>query len=123
MFGSSPGCACDVPSNLYSFSFELNPDWSRLWSSQPEIQAYIEKCAHKYGIFPHIKFNRTVTGGEWLQDYNLWKIKCSNGDIYYTQLLINGAGILSDAKPPSIPGSDLFKVKYFIHHGGIISMI
>ena len=48
-----PGCACDIPSHLYSFSFELKPDWTRPYASQPEILAYLEHCAAKYGILPH----------------------------------------------------------------------
>src|SRR5579862_9697802 len=51
-----PGCACDVQSHLYSFSFEPNPDWSRMFSPQPEIWAYLQRCAKKYGVEPYIEF-------------------------------------------------------------------
>src|SRR5579862_3072471 len=51
-----PGCACDVPSNLYSFSFAPNPDWTRAFSPQPEIFEYLKACASRYGITPHIRF-------------------------------------------------------------------
>ncbi|MGB1580259.1 MAG: flavin-containing monooxygenase, partial [Nevskiales bacterium] len=56
-----PGCACDVQSHLYSFSFEPNPQWSRMFSPQEEIWAYLRGCADKYNIRPHIRFNQTVT--------------------------------------------------------------
>jgi cyclohexanone monooxygenase len=52
-----PGCACDIAAPLYSFSFELNPDWSGLYPPQPEILAYLERCAEKYGLLPHCRFN------------------------------------------------------------------
>src|SRR5271168_1175298 len=55
-----PGCACDVPSHMYSFSFEGNPDWSRDFASQPEILAYLRGCAQKYGLRPRIQFGTQV---------------------------------------------------------------
>src|SRR5919204_3753506 len=51
-----PGATCDVPSHLYSFSFAPNPDWSRSFSPQPEIQAYLQACAERFGIRPYIRF-------------------------------------------------------------------
>src|SRR5687767_5972965 len=51
-----PGCACDVESNLYSFSFAPNPNWSRLYSAQPEIWRYLKTCAKDFGIIPHVRF-------------------------------------------------------------------
>ena len=63
-----PGCACDVPSNLYSFSFEPNPKWSHFFSRQPEIGEYLEHCTDKYDIRRHIKFNTTVTQLKWIDD-------------------------------------------------------
>ena len=55
-----PGCACDVPSHLYSFSFEIKRDWSRPYAPQPEILAYLEHCAEKYGLLPHCRFGDAV---------------------------------------------------------------
>src|SRR6202012_4367442 len=55
-----PGCACDVPSHLYSFSFAPNPGWSRAFSPQPEILSYLRSCAERYGIVPHIRFDHQV---------------------------------------------------------------
>ena len=51
---SYPGCACDIPSNLYSFSFALNPNWTRAFSPQPEIQSYLQRCTDEYNLRPHI---------------------------------------------------------------------
>src|SRR4051795_401491 len=49
-----PGCACDVPSHLYSFSFAPNPEWSATFSPQPEIQAYLQRTARDFGVLPHL---------------------------------------------------------------------
>lgn len=57
-----PGCACDVQSALYSFSFEQNPNWSRMFATQPEIKAYLRHCAEKYGLIEHIQLNTHVAG-------------------------------------------------------------
>src|ERR671932_1727613 len=58
-----PGCQCDIPSHLYSFSFALNPDWSRTYSKQAEIQAYLRDCAERYDVMRHIRFGTDVQGG------------------------------------------------------------
>ncbi|CAF4331953.1 unnamed protein product, partial [Rotaria magnacalcarata] len=63
-----PGCACDVPSNLYSFSFEPNPNWSYFFGRQSEIGQYLEHCTDKYDIRRHIQFDTTVTKLEWIED-------------------------------------------------------
>ncbi|CAF3090881.1 unnamed protein product, partial [Rotaria sp. Silwood2] len=63
-----PGCACDVPSNLYSYSFEPNPKWSHYFSRQPEIAEYLEYCTDKYNIRRHIQFNTNVTQLKWIEE-------------------------------------------------------
>ena len=50
-----PGCACDIPSHLYSFSFERNAEWTRMFAGQAEIQSYLKRCAEKYGLMPHVR--------------------------------------------------------------------
>ena len=60
-----PGCACDIPSNLYSFSFALNPHWSRLFPPQPEILDYLRRCAERFGILPHIRWNSELLDASW----------------------------------------------------------
>ncbi len=61
-----PGAACDVPSHLYSFSFELKRDWSSPYAAAPEILAYLLHCAEKYALLPHLRFNTTVAAARWL---------------------------------------------------------
>jgi cation diffusion facilitator CzcD-associated flavoprotein CzcO len=70
-----PGCACDVPSPLYSFSYELNPSWSRLFAPQPEIWQYLRECAAKYGIDAHIRYDSKVEGMEWDDAARLWTVR------------------------------------------------
>src|ERR1043166_2919476 len=74
-----PGCACDVQSHLYSFSFALNPNWSRMFSPQPEIWAYLQRCAAEYGILPHIRFRHEVREVVWDQSRQHWRIETSQG--------------------------------------------
>src|SRR5918992_1887427 len=60
-----PGCACDVPSHLYSFSFAPNPDWTRTYSSQPEIRAYLERVAQDFGVMPKVRLSTEVRSADW----------------------------------------------------------
>ncbi len=70
-----PGCACDVPSHMYSFSFEGNPDWSREFASQPEILAYLQRCTDKYGLRPRIQFDTQVVGAAYDEATCLWTVR------------------------------------------------
>ncbi|MDY6816681.1 MAG: NAD(P)/FAD-dependent oxidoreductase [Pseudomonadota bacterium] len=70
-----PGCACDIQSVLYSFSFEQNPDWSRMFATQPEIKAYLKRCAEKYGLMEHIQLNTHVAGARWVEKAGTWTIE------------------------------------------------
>src|ERR1700758_4841035 len=69
-----PGCACDVQSHLYSYSFEPNPRWSRMFATQPEIRAYLEHCTDKYGVRPHIQFRAAVTGARFDEAGDRWQV-------------------------------------------------
>src|SRR5438105_15822919 len=62
---SYPGCACDVPSYLYSFSFEQKNDWPHPYGTQPEIRAYLELCVERYGLTPHLRLGTRVTSARW----------------------------------------------------------
>src|SRR5678815_3536409 len=67
-----PGCACDVPSHLYSYSFEPNPTWTRAYAPQSEILAYLQHCAEKYGISEHIRFGARMDAAKYDEDHHLW---------------------------------------------------
>jgi cation diffusion facilitator CzcD-associated flavoprotein CzcO len=102
-----PGCACDVPSHLYSFSFALNPDWSHTFSPQPEIWEYLRRVSSEHRIDPHIRYDHEVTAARWDERAELWRIETSAGTLT-AELLISGAGGLADPKLPDIEGIESF---------------
>jgi cation diffusion facilitator CzcD-associated flavoprotein CzcO len=69
-----PGAACDIPSHLYSYSFEPNAGWSRAYGGQPEILAYLERCADKYGLRPHLRFGAHVDRARWDERTATWTV-------------------------------------------------
>jgi cation diffusion facilitator CzcD-associated flavoprotein CzcO len=103
-----PGCACDIPSNLYSFSFAPNPDWSHLYPSQPEIQNYLRSCAKRFGIFEHIRFNCEMQQAIWQEDERCWQLITTQGPLI-ADLLIAGQGPLSEPALPPLPGIERFE--------------
>ncbi len=105
---SYPGCACDVPSHLYSFSFALNPDWTRLCSPQAEIQTYLERVAGEYAIPPHIRFGHELLEAAWNDERHLWEIHTSAGNLT-AEILISGMGGLSEPAVPQLEGLDSFQ--------------
>src|SRR3954471_19991631 len=70
-----PGCQCDIPSHLYSFSFALNPDWRRTYSKQAEIQRYLRDVAQRFDVVRHVQLNTTVEAGEWDDDAQRWRLQ------------------------------------------------
>ncbi|MEW6731308.1 MAG: NAD(P)/FAD-dependent oxidoreductase [Acidobacteriota bacterium] len=107
-----PGCACDVQSHLYSFSFAPNPNWSRMYSPQPEIWEYLRYCAANYGILPHIRFHHEVRGVAWDQSRQHWHIETSQGD-YTATILVAGVGALCEPTVPQLRGIERFQGKTF----------
>jgi cation diffusion facilitator CzcD-associated flavoprotein CzcO len=103
-----PGCRCDVPSHLYSFSFALNTEWSSTFSPQPEILSYLKGCAERYGLLEHVRFHTEVTGAAWDPDSGLWRISTSQGELT-AEILIAGQGGLSEPQLPAIPGIESFE--------------
>lgn len=108
-----PGCACDIPSRLYSFSFELNPGWSRRFSAQPEIRDYLEACTRKHGLLPHIRFNTTVSQLRWIEARGLWAVTDESGRTVFAQVVVAGTGALSTPVRPEIPGLESFAGELF----------
>jgi cation diffusion facilitator CzcD-associated flavoprotein CzcO len=107
-----PGCACDVQSHLYSFSFAPNPAWTRSFCPQPEIQAYLQRCARDYGILPHLRFHHEVRSAAWDEDARRWRIETSRGPVI-AQVLVMASGQLSDPVIPDLPGLDAFQGRAF----------
>ena len=69
-----PGCACDVPSHVYSYSFELNPHWTRSFASSQEIQAYLLHCVEKYGLRRHLRLHTAITEAVFDEQAGLWTL-------------------------------------------------
>jgi cation diffusion facilitator CzcD-associated flavoprotein CzcO len=107
-FNTYPGCGCDVPSHLYSFSFAPNPDWTRTYSKQPEIEAYLQRVAEDFGVADHVRLRTTVTGADWDEQDERWVVATDRGDVR-ARVLVSAAGALSDPKTPDIPGIDRFE--------------
>lgn len=103
-----PGAACDIPSHLYSYSFEPNPTWSRAYGGQPEILAYLEHCADAYGLRPHLRFGALVTAATWDAATATWTVKTDGGDAFVAKTLILGNGALHLPAVPAIPGFETF---------------
>jgi cation diffusion facilitator CzcD-associated flavoprotein CzcO len=102
-----PGCACDVPSHLYSFSFEPNPAWTRTFSPQAEIWDYLRHCARKYGVLPHVRFGHELRDACWDAQRRRWIVETSRATLT-AQVLIAATGALSDPSIPTLPGLESF---------------
>jgi cation diffusion facilitator CzcD-associated flavoprotein CzcO len=108
-----PGAACDVESHLYSFSFEQNPNWSRVFGPQQEILNYMDHCVEKYGLNPYIQLNTTVERLVFDEAQGVWQVVCNNGKTYFAQSVISCSGGLSQPALPDIKGRDDFKGTMF----------
>jgi cation diffusion facilitator CzcD-associated flavoprotein CzcO len=106
---SYPGSGCDVPSHLYCFSFAPNYDWSRRFSGQAEIHAYIKHVADKFQLRPHIQFNAEIIEAHFDEPSNLWVIRFANQSIVKARTFISGAGQLNRPILPMIDGINDFK--------------
>ncbi|MEH1016766.1 NAD(P)/FAD-dependent oxidoreductase [Micromonospora sp. CPCC 206060] len=100
---SYPGCACDVPSHMYSLSFAPNPDWTRSFSTQPEIWAYLRRCVDEFGIRPYLRLGHEVLAARWDAGSMSWLIDTSHGG-YRAEMLVAAGGPLSEPAVPALPG-------------------
>jgi len=103
-----PGAACDIPSHLYSYSFEPWPDWSRTFASQGEIQRYILHCVEKYGLRPHIRFSTPAATCAFNVDKGEWSTTSADGRLFSSRFAVLGTGGLSIPAYPEIKGLDAF---------------
>jgi cation diffusion facilitator CzcD-associated flavoprotein CzcO len=104
-----PGCACDVPSHVYSFSFEPNPRWSSTYASQPEIRQYIEHCADKYDIRRHVRLRTEATSAELDERAGEWSVGTASGERFTARVVVGGLGPISRYTLPAIPGLARFE--------------
>ncbi|MEV7096866.1 NAD(P)/FAD-dependent oxidoreductase [Amycolatopsis sp. NPDC051045] len=103
-----PGAACDIPSPLYSFSFEPNPRWPKRFSHQPDILAYLRRVIAKYGLEPHIRYRTEVTGAAFDADRGVWRVETQSGETYEADVFVPAVGQLSRPALPAIPGRESF---------------
>ena len=103
-----PGLAVDVPTTTYSYFFEPNPKWSRLFSTGTEIKQYADDVADKYDVRRHIRFNTTVESARWDEEDKLWQVSLAGGDTVSARYLITATGFLSQPKLPDIKGINDF---------------
>lgn len=111
-----PGAACDVPSQLYSFSFAPNPDWSMSFSPQPEIQAYLQRTAREAGVLDRFVFDTRVTSATWDEATQRWQVVAegpAGTTTYAARTLLSGAGGLSEPRLPDITGIEGFQGTVF----------
>jgi cation diffusion facilitator CzcD-associated flavoprotein CzcO len=110
---SYPGAACDVPSNLYSFSFALNPKWSRSFPSQTEIWDYMRHCVDHFDIADSMRYNHAVDEARWSGADQQWTVRVTGGQEYTAPVLVWATGSLSEPSVPAFPGLDQFRGKVF----------
>jgi cyclohexanone monooxygenase len=103
-----PGLACDVKSHLYSFSFDLNANWSRLWSGQPEILAYFERCAERYRLGPHLRLGTDVVSAQWDEATNAWRLGTSDGAEYTFDVVVSAVGLFTRPAMPALVEEEPF---------------
>jgi cation diffusion facilitator CzcD-associated flavoprotein CzcO len=111
-----PGAACDVPSHLYSFSFELNPAWSRAFGQQAEILSYLKHCARKYGVERFVRCNARVAAARFDETQQVWRLDIdidNQREHIEADIVIAASGPLSRPKMPRIEGIERFSGKLF----------
>jgi cation diffusion facilitator CzcD-associated flavoprotein CzcO len=109
---SYPGCACDVPSHFFSFSFAPNPLWSQTYSSQSEIHAYIQDCVQKFDLTSHIRFHHNVSRMTWHEESSEWSVMTNHGE-FRAQMVAGAMGVLSEPAMPKLVGLEKFKGEVF----------
>ena len=107
-----PGCECDVPAHLYSYSFELNPYWSQTYAPADEIQDYLLYCVEKYDIRRHVEFDSTVQDAAYDEETATWTVTVASSwgtlRTIRTRSLVLGVGALHEPHIPEIPGLETF---------------
>lgn len=106
-----PGLAVDIPSTTYSYWFEPNPNWSRLFATGPELKRYADHVADKYDVRRYMRFGTVAEGARWDEEAQLWRVALAGGETLSTRLLITATGFLSQPRTPDIAGITTFDGK------------
>ncbi|MEU7629584.1 NAD(P)/FAD-dependent oxidoreductase [Nocardia sp. NPDC049220] len=107
-----PGCACDVPSQLYSYSFAPNPNWSRTYGTQPEILAYLQSVARHHDVVRHMRFGTELLSARWDDTGSRWRITTTRGELT-ADVVVSAVGPFSEAQIPQLPGAETFEGAQF----------
>ena len=108
-----PGCACDVPSHFYSFSFETRGDWSRVFPARQEIHAYLNELTEKYRLRKKTRFNSELVSAKFDEKTQKWNLTLTNGDVLTTDVVVTALGQLNRPKTPEIKGQNDFEGAIF----------
>jgi len=103
-----PGCACDVPSHLYSYSFATNGEWSRVFAPWHEIQAYVESCVERVGLTAHLRFGTEVSELRFDDATQCWLVGTAGGSQVRARVVVSGTGPLNKPDTPELPGLERF---------------
>ncbi|MBV8861389.1 MAG: NAD(P)/FAD-dependent oxidoreductase [Mycobacterium sp.] len=103
-----PGLACDVKSHLYSYSFDLNPHWSRLWSPQPEILEYFERCVKEQGLQPHLRLGTEIQSARWDDCAQRWQLTTGTGEHHEFDVLVSAVGLFTRPVLPDLVEQEPF---------------
>ena len=103
-----PGSGCDVPSHLYCFSFDPNPDWHHKFARQPEIERYLAACVERHGLAPHLRLGTEIASARWEDANGRWHLRTTTGDELVADVVISGTGQLNRPYTPEIPGLEGF---------------
>ena len=103
-----PGCGCDIPSHLYSFSFAQNPHWTRTYARQPEILAYLRRVAATYDVVGRISYDTAVTSLEWDDAESRWQLQAADGRRFTARVVVLAVGGIHVPKLPPLAGLETF---------------
>ncbi len=107
-FNQYPGCACDIPAHLYSFSFDRNPEWTRMYAGREEIEEYLRGCVRRYGLAPYIRLKTAMCQASWDETNSLWRVTTADGATIRSRVLVSAVGGLHVPKYPEIKGLEKF---------------
>lgn len=104
-----PGLACDVWAHSYTFSYAPNPDWTASFAEQPEIEAYLQRCATEFGLDPHIRTNTQIVSVDWSEATSEWTLRSAGGETFVFDVVISAMGNQHTPLLPSVPGMESFQ--------------
>ena len=105
---SYPGLACDVKSHLYSYSFDLNAHWSRLWSGQREILDYFQRCAQRYQLHQNVRLNTEIVAARWVAESRHWRLRTAAGEEHTFDVVVSAIGLFTQPLMPDLVEEEPF---------------